>query len=153
MIVPGEKNIKMEITEEIFKNSLPIQIRFSDIDAIGHINNNIYFSYFDLGKTNYFENLRSSYVSWTDGIIVVAHLEVDFIAPVFYKESIAVDSKIMKVGNKSAVFLQQIRNTLTNEIKCRCTSVVVAFDPKTNKGMAMPDIWRRGMSDYEGVTF
>ena len=143
----------MEIKEEIFKNSLPIQIRFSDIDAIGHINNNIYFSYFDLGKASYFEDLKSSYVSWTDGIIVVAHLEVDFLVPVFYKETIAVDSKIIKVGNKSAVFLQQIRNTLTNEVKCRCTSVVVAFNPKTNKGMAIPDIWRRGMSEFEGVQF
>lgn len=143
----------MDIKEENFKNSLPIQIRFSDIDAIGHINNNIYFSYFDLGKINYFENLKSSYVSWIDGLVVVARLEIDFIAPIFYKESIAVDSKIIKVGNKSAVFLQQIRNTLTNEIKCRCTSIVVAFNPTTNKGMPIPDIWRKGMSEYEGINF
>lgn len=143
----------MEIKEETFKSSLNIQIRFSDIDAIGHINNNIYFSYFDLGKAHYFENLKSSYVSWTDGLIVVAHLEVDFIAPVFYKESIAVESKIIKVGNKSAVFLQQIRNILTDEIKCRCTSVIVAFNPTTNKGMVIPDIWKRGMSEFEGVDF
>lgn len=143
----------MEINEEKFKSSLPIQIRFNDIDALGHINNNIYLSYFDLGKIEYFENLKSSYVSWTDGIIVVARLEVDFIQPVFYKESIAVDSKILKVGNKSAVFLQHVRNTLTNEVKCKCTSVIVAYNPKTMVSMPIPDIWRKGMSEYEGQEF
>ena len=143
----------MEIQEGKFKSSLPIQIRFNDIDALGHINNNIYLSYFDLGKIEYFENLKSSYVSWTDGIIVVARLEVDFIQPVFYKETIAVDSKILKVGNKSAIFLQQIRNTLTNEVKCKCTSVIVAYNPKTMTSMAIPEIWRRGMSEYEEQKF
>lgn len=136
--------------KELFKSILPIQIRFNDIDALGHINNNIYLSYFDLGKIEYFENLRSSYVSWIDGLIVVARLEVDFIKPVFYKEKIAVDSKIISVGNKSAVFVQQIRNTLTNEVKCKCSSVIVAYNPKTKESMLIPDIWRRGISEYEG---
>lgn len=143
----------MEIKEELFKSTLPIQIRFNDIDALGHINNNVYLSYFDLGKVTYFENLKSSYVSWTDGVIVVARIEMDFIEPVFYKESIAVDSKIVKVGTKSAVFLQQIRNTLTNVVKCRCTSVVVTYNPTTNQSMAIPDIWRRGISEFEGNAF
>lgn len=143
----------MEIKEELFKSSLPIQIRFNDIDALGHINNNLYFSYFDLGKAEYFENLKASYVSWTEGIIVIARIEVDFITPVFYKEQITVDTKITRIGNKSATCLQQIRNSLTNEIKCRCTSVIVAYDPKTMSGMPIPEIWRNGMSEFEGVQF
>lgn len=143
----------MEVKEESFNSTLPIQIRFNDIDALGHINNNVYLSYFDLGKVTYFENLKSSYVSWTDGVIVVARIEMDFLEPVFYKETIAVDSKIIKVGTKSAVFLQQIRNTLTNAIKCRCISVVVTYNPTTKESMSIPEIWRRGISEFEGVSF
>jgi len=142
-----------EIKEETFRASLPIQIRFNDIDALGHINNNVYFSFFDLGKTTYFEDLKASYVSWTDGIVVIARIEVDFIAPVFYKEPIVVESKITKIGNKSAVFLQQIRNSLTNEIKCSATSVVVTYNPKTMTAMPIPAIWRNAISEYEGKNF
>ncbi len=145
--------MEIEVKEEVFRSSLPIQIRFNDIDALGHINNNVYLSYFDLGKITYFDNLKASYVSWTDGMIVVARIEVDFIAPVFYKEKIAVETKITKVGNKSAVFLQQVRNTLTNEIKCRSTSVVVAYNPKTMTAMPIPEIWRNGMSEFERQEF
>ncbi|SHF19460.1 acyl-CoA thioesterase [Dysgonomonas macrotermitis] len=140
-----------EITEETFRHTLPIQIRFNDVDSIGHINNNIYFSYFDLGKINYFENLKASYVSWIDGIIVIARIEVDFIAPVFYKEDIVVDTKIVRVGNKSVTLLQQIRNSLTNEIKCRCNSVVVTYNPKELVAMKVPQIWKESIIDYEGL--
>lgn len=148
------KSMKVENhQQEEFNSLVPIQIRFSDIDALGHINNNVYFSYFDLGKITYFENLRTSYVSWTDGIVVVARIEVDFIVPVFYKEKIVVESKIKKIGTKSAVFLQQISNPLTKEIKCVAQSTIVAFNPTTKAAMAIPEIWREGISDFEGVQF
>lgn len=147
------KKNRMEAKKETFRASLPIQIRFSDIDALGHINNNVYLSYFDLGKTTYFEDLKASYVSWTDGVIVIARIEMDFLAPVFYKENIVVESKITKIGNKSAVFYQQIRNSLTDEIKCTCTSVVVAYNPKTMTAMPIPEIWRNGISEFEKQSF
>ncbi|MEN9919054.1 MAG: hypothetical protein RL662_1490 [Bacteroidota bacterium] len=140
----------IEINEaESFKSIVPIQIRFNDIDALGHINNNVYLSYFDLGKIEYFENLKASYVSWTEGIVVIARVEMDFILPIFYKESIVVESKIIKIGNKSAIFLQQIRNKDTNEIKCRCTSVIVTYNPVTMSGMPIPQVWRDSISHYE----
>lgn len=141
----------MEIPYESFKSSLPIQIRFGDIDALGHINNNVYYSYFDLGKTHYFEKLKAESVSWIEGMIVLARTETDFILPVFYKESIAVDTKIIKLGEKSGVFLQQIRNADNDDIKCRCKSVFVAFNPKTASSMEIPSIWRKAISEYEGI--
>lgn len=143
----------MELKEETFNHTLPIQIRFNDIDAIGHINNNIYFSYFDLGKTVYFDEVKSSEVSWIEGFIVVARIETDFISPIFYKESIVVDTKITKVGHKSLIMLQQIRNVKTGEIKCRCQSVIVAYNASTQSSMEIPDVWRHAISNYEGVDF
>jgi len=143
----------MELKEEHFRHSVPIQIRFNDIDAIGHINNNVYFSYFDLGKTYYFEDLRASYVSWTEGIIVVARIETDFLSPIYYKESIVVDTKIKKVGTKSATLLQQLRSIKTQEVKCRCMSIIVAYDAHLQTSMDIPDIWRDAISTYEGKDF
>lgn len=141
----------MEIKEEIFKHTLPIQIRFNDIDAVGHINNNEYFSYFDLGKTIYFDNLKASTVSWTEGFIVIAHIETDFYSPIYYREAIVVDTKITKVGNKSVTMLQQIRNVKTDEIKCRCKSIIVAYDAVLQTSMNIPDVWKEAISEFEGL--
>lgn len=143
----------MEIKPETFKATLPVQIRFNDIDALGHINNNIYFSFFDLGKTNYFEVIKPTSVSWIEGMIVLAHIDVDFFSPIYYKEKIVVDTKITKLGDKSGVFLQQIRSVKNDEVKCRCESVFVTYDADTQSSMRIPDVWRSVISKYEGVEF
>ena len=41
-----------------FHHSIPVQIRFNDIDMLGHVNNTVYFSFFDLGKARYFEEVK-----------------------------------------------------------------------------------------------
>ena len=138
-----------EVTPEIFRASLPIQIRFNDVDALGHINNNAYFSYFDLGKTHYFEKIKPFAVSWTDGLVVVAHINADFLSPIYYKEGIVVDTIVTKLGDKSGVCLQQIRNVKTGEIKCRCESVFVTFNAHTQSSMPIPDAWREAISRFE----
>ena len=41
--------------EEIkFNHTLPIQLRFNDVDKFGHVNNTVYFSFMILGKTEIF---------------------------------------------------------------------------------------------------
>ena len=37
----------------VYKHSMPVQIRFNDVDQYGHVNNNAYFAYYDLGKQDY----------------------------------------------------------------------------------------------------
>ncbi|MDR2955474.1 MAG: acyl-CoA thioesterase [Prevotella sp.] len=143
----------MEIKPETFKASLPVQIRFNDIDAMGHINNNIYFSYFDLGKTTYLEKIQPAKVSWTDGLIILAHLETDFFSPVYYKEKIVVESKIIKLGEKSGTFLQQLRNVKNGDIKCRCKSIFVTYDARTQASIPIPEDWRKAISEYEEFDF
>lgn len=140
-----------ETKNEDFRHSLPIQIRFGDIDALGHINNNIYYSYFDLGKSTYFDLVKADAVTWTEGVIVLARSETDFILPVFYREKIDVVSKITHLGEKSGTFLQQIRNSETGEVKCECKSIFVAFDRKSKSSMILPQEWRDAISKYEGT--
>ena len=40
-----------------FKHVTPVQIRFSDVDQYGHMNNSVYFSLYDLAKTSYFQDV------------------------------------------------------------------------------------------------
>lgn len=142
-----------EITEENFKITLPLQIRFSDIDALGHINNNVYFSYFDLGKVHYLQQVKATSVNWLEGLMVLTHVEIDYFSPIYYKEAIVVESKITGLGHKSGTFLQQIRNINTDEVKCRCKSVFVSYNSHTQSSIPVPDMWRKAISEFEGLEF
>ncbi len=143
-----------KLTDKLdFKASLPIQIRFTDIDALGHINNNVYLSYFDLGKADYFERVRGTAVSWIEGAIVIAHLEMDFLEPTFYTEKVVVESKMVKIGDKSGEFIQQLRSEKTGAVKCVCKSIFVYIDSESQKPASVPHVWREVMGKFEGVEF
>ena len=49
--------------EEIkFRHTMPVQIRFSDVDQFGHVNNSVYFSLYDLAKTTYIKDVLLSLI-------------------------------------------------------------------------------------------
>ena len=62
-----------------FNHTLPIQLRFNDVDKFGHVNNTVYFSFYDLGKTEYFASV-CPHVDWQKDGIVVVHIEANFLS-------------------------------------------------------------------------
>lgn len=99
--------------EEIeFHHSLPIQLRFNDVDKFGHVNNTVYFSFYDLGKTEYFASVCPG-VDWEKDGIVVVHIEADFLAQIFSSDHIAVQTAVCEIGTKSFHLLQRVIDTET----------------------------------------
>lgn len=100
--------------EEIeFHHSLPIQLRFNDVDKFGHVNNTVYFSFYDLGKTEYFASVCPG-VDWEKDGIVVVHIEADFLAQIFSSDHIAVQTAVCEIGTKSFHLLQRVIDTENN---------------------------------------
>ena len=140
--------------EEItFKHTIPVQLRFNDADSLGHINNSVYFSFYDLGKTEYFKAVRGGVIAPKDIDIVVAHVEVDFIAPVFLTDDITVQTAVCEIGNKSFELLQRIVCANTQAVKCVCKTIMVGFDFKNNESKLISVDWRQSISAFEGRTF
>ena len=59
---------------------MPVQIRFSDVDQFGHMNNSVYFSLYDLAKTTYIKDVLGS-ADWSKLAIVVANIKVKLLCP------------------------------------------------------------------------
>ena len=85
----------------IFKHTLPVQLRFNDIDALGHVNNSIYFTFYDLGKARYFEEVKRSPINWNDADLIIANINANFLLPAFMHEKIAVQTATISIGNQS----------------------------------------------------
>jgi acyl-CoA thioester hydrolase len=132
-----------------FKHTLPIQLRFNDVDSFGHVNNTVYFSFYDLGKTTYFAKLRKNSPALTDAGIVIVNLQADFLAPIFPTEQIAVQSAVIEIGNKSFKMFQRVINTDTNEVKCTCQTILVGFDKETNTSQPIAPDWKTAIAAFE----
>lgn len=136
--------------DNLFKHSLPIQLRFNDADTLGHINNAVYLNFYDLGKTSYFQTICGETMLPSDIDVVVAHLDVDFLSPIFLTDTVEVQTMVEKIGTKSFTLLQRIVCSDTNEVKCVCRTVMVGFDFKTNSSKPISDKWRTAIVRFEG---
>lgn len=130
----------------IFKSRLPIQIRFSDVDVVGHVNNIVYFAFYDTGKAAFMAELLGRKITWDQVDTVVANVDCAFIAPIFYGENIEVLTTCVGVHDKSFRILQMLRNSSTQEVKSVCETVMVSFDPATQKAAPLKDEWREKLT-------
>lgn len=132
-----------------FKHTLPIQLRFNDVDKFGHVNNTVYFSFYDLGKTEYFASV-CPHVDWANDGIVVVHIEANFLAQIYGADHIAVQTAVSEIGNKSFRLAQRVIDTQTGEVKCVCTSVMVAFDLRRHESKPLDEEWIEAICAFEG---
>jgi len=126
-----------------------IQIRFNDIDVLGHVNNAVQITYLDFGKVKYFEALKNQVIDWSGSELVMVNVNVDFFEPIFISNHIVVKTKVYEIGNKSIKLIQMIKDYETNRVKSVCRSVMCGFDPKTNKSLLISDEWRDLINRFE----
>lgn len=134
----------------IFRCATPVQIRFNDVDVLGHVNNTVYFSYYDTGKAYYFEAVQGKKMDWHNVDTVIANVNCAYVAPIYFENDIEVLTACLSMHEKSFRLLQMIRDRRTGEIKSVCETVMVSFDPATAQARPLPDEWRRMLTDYEG---
>ena len=133
-----------------YRHVLPLQIRFNDVDKFGHVNNTVYFQFYDTAKTDYIATVCKG-VDWERLAIVVVKIEAEFVAQIKGDDHIAGRTRIVKIGNKSFHLEQDVIDTNTQEVKSRCLSVMVLYDLERQQTIPLPDKWRRAIIDYEGL--
>ena len=135
---------------KIFRHSVKIQVRFNDVDMLGHVSNTVYQSYYDYGKLKYVETVLGD-VEWEELSIVGASIKIDYLKPIFMKTQILVQTRIAAVGNKSITFEHRIIKRDTEEVLSTCTAVVVCYKPKEKISMPVPDEWRAKIKAYDSI--
>lgn len=124
--------------DTVFYHQMPAQLRFCDVDQFGHVNNSVYFQLFDMCKTRYFLDVAGQDV-FDHLAIVVANINANFLAPIYYPDEIVIESAITHLGNKSFVITQRALNKRTREVKCECMTTMVLFDTHENHSVVIPD--------------
>ena len=115
----------------------PIQIRFNDVDQMGHVNNADIMEYLDLGKDAFFSSHGLSPTK-SDFTVMVVHYDVDFKAQIHHHDSIAVTTEVEKLGNKSLTIMQRVINTETDTVCVECRTVMAGYRRSTSSSEVIP---------------
>ncbi len=134
-----------------FKHKTRIQVRFKDIDKLGHVNNANHLTYFELSRVNYLDDVFKTPIDWSKEGIILARMEVDYKSPILLEDEVWVYSKVNRIGSSSydmGYVIVRITNGVTS-VAAIGKSVQVCFNYETNKPMIMPSEWRRFIEDFE----
>jgi len=139
----------MDTSNYVFKHHYPVQVRMTDLDPVGHVNNGIQLSYYDLGRLNYLETLQNKKIDWNEIDMVIVHIACDFVDSIYFYDKIVVETKVLEIGNKSVKMLQRIVNSETNEIKSTCYSVMAGYDKENNSSKQISKAFKQQVCLFE----
>ncbi|MEE4195491.1 MAG: thioesterase family protein [Anaerolineae bacterium] len=137
-----------------FRHFLPISVRYSDIDAQGHVNNTRFGTYIESGRLAYVKDLGL----W-DGKdffnlgLIVADVHIAYLRPILFGQGITVATRVAHIGNKSMKFEFQILNETSGDLFATAETVNVGFDYNSGKTITISPYWRKTISAFEGVSF
>jgi acyl-CoA thioester hydrolase len=124
---------------------IPYHVLFRDLDAFGHVNNAVFLTYFEWGRTLMWFNL----LGWgeaRDIDFVVARVECDYKRQVSL-EPIEIAVRISEVRTSSFDFLQEVRTT-GGAVAASGRVVVVLYDWARQSKVAVSDELRRTIASW-----
>ncbi len=129
---------------EGFRVARKIEVRFSDTDMMGHVNNCAYVAFFEALRFHYLSQLDFS------DYLTLARLEIDFRSPVQYGETLLGAVRATRLG-KSSFDLHHVLHGQDQRLVAEGTATLVALN---EDGQAVPlgDALRSALTDLDGVT-
>jgi len=116
--------------------SVKIQVRFADIDVMGHVNNAVYLSYFEMARVLIFSKLLGVDWDWNQYGVLLRKNEIEYLKPVTLNEQPIISLKTEKLGTKSFVLSYELK--VNEEVRTTGSSVMVCFDASKNQTIEIP---------------
>ena len=133
----------------MFSHKLPLQLRFNDVDIMGHVNNAVIMEFFDYGKMKYFDDAEV-YVEKEPITLVIVHSEVDFVGQILRGDHPEVWTKVVRFGNKSLEVLQYI--VCDGEVKSICKTIMSGYNREKQISEVIPERIKMAIERYEYET-
>jgi len=132
-----------------YKYKTPIEIRFSDVDSVGHVNNAIYLTYFEFARFHYWRDM----IDWNlrENGVIVGRSEVNYLKQITLEDKIVCYVRTTRIGNSSFdVMHVLVKVTPSGEEICTTgKTVCISYDYKTNKSVPIPERERHRMIEFD----
>ena len=113
-----------------------VQVRFRDIDLLGHVNNAVYLSYLEMTRVYYLEQLLGLQWDYTQDGFLLARNEIDYLKPILLYEKPEIRMFVEHIGNRSFTFGYEIK--VDGELVTKAKSVMVAYNTALQQPIAIP---------------
>ena len=131
----------------------PIEIRYGDLDPQGHVNNAKYLTYFEQARVTYWMDLKlfTKDQSFMELGVILADVHITYLEPIYFGQNIKVGVRVTRLGNKSMTWEQNIVDAGTGRELAKGEVIVVAYDYRAGKTIAVPQEWREKITEFEDL--
>lgn len=129
---------------------IEVPVAWGDMDAFGHVNNTVYFRWFESGRIHYFG--LAGVLGRTKPACgpILANADCQFLAPLAYPDDIQVHTHVSAIGNSSFTMAYEVHSVSRQLVAARGKGVIVWYNYEQEHKAPVPDWLRERILDIEG---
>lgn len=129
---------ELDLTDRsIYRSWVSHTIRYNDLDPLGHVNNAVYSTFLEAGRTGFLQPLFDEH-KHLNVDVVLARIILDYRRELRYPGAVDIGTAVKRIGNKSAVFVNAVFEKDTDICSASGEAYLVFFDLVGRKSMVPP---------------
>ncbi len=132
-----------------FRFKTEVQVRFGDLDLLGHVNNAVYLTYFETAHVAYWAAVTGK-ADLQGFDMILAETTCTFRSPAFYDEWLDVWVKPTALGRSSVRYEYRINERTTGRLVATGRSVMVRYDREAGRAAPFPPELRARYEAFAG---
>jgi acyl-CoA thioester hydrolase len=129
-----------------YKHFLPISTRWADNDVYGHINNVVYYSFFDTVVNGYLLEQGVLDIEKSDVVGLVVETQCNYFSSIAYPQQVEAGLRVARIGNSSVRYEVGIFAAGDETAAAQGHFVHVYVDRKTQRPAPLPDALRLALA-------
>ncbi len=121
--------------------------RWADNDIYGHVNNSVYYFYFDTVVNGWLVEAGLLEVGESDTIGLVVETRCSYFAPLAFPETITAGLRVARIGTSSVTYEIGLFGEGSDETAARGHFTHVYVDEKSRRPVAISDTMRKKLGD------
>lgn len=132
--------------------TLTVPVAWGEMDAYGHVNNAVYFRWFESGRMEYFRRLGWPEIERETGIGPILHsTAARFRAPLTWPDEVEITTRAGDLQADRFTMTYEIRSRTLQRIACTGSGLVVAYDYRALAKAKLPDAIARRLVELESA--
>ena len=124
-----------------------VDVRYRDLDPLGHVNHAVHVSYLEVARVEYFEQILD--VDLTAVETAIASVDIAYHRPITPDGQLVVEMQVTDIGTTSLTTEAELR--VDGEQAASATVVMVNYDREKRAAQPIPDAWREAITAFEGL--
>ncbi len=136
------------MTDDLFRFSTTVEVRWRDLDSLGHVNNAVYFTYLEQARVHYLSELDLMPPDPGSIGFILAEANCKFKSPLELGETATIYMRVSELRNSSFIFEYRMEGEDGRTVATASTAQV-CYDYRDRHPIPIPDMWREVITTYE----